>query len=288
MCKCKESKIFETIESFGFSVKYYQCKKCRLIFQSENESVASNPEFYEKTYRNVYQSSEEPTPKDLFLQEQRANFQVKTLRQNGIVDIQSVLDIGASSGILLETFRDAFKARVIGIEPGKSYRSFAEEKGLKIFASIDELIQARSERFDLVSMMHVLEHLKNPLEELIKIREILLGEKGILLLEVPNFYAHDGYELAHLTCYTPHLLREMVNLAGFRIIKENQHGYPRSKVLNLYINILATPQNEVKTSRKLRPEKSIKIKRNFCMFYRKIIQKLFPKLAWLPIQAETN
>ncbi len=288
LCGSEQSQIFERVESFGFPLVYYQCETCGLIFQSPHTSPSADPDFYAETYRRIYQSSEEPTPKDIWVQEQRAAHLVRFLRAQDIQAPKRILDVGASAGILLETFRGAFDADVVGVEPGDVYRAHAEKRGLQMLPSLKALIATQPERFDLVCLLHVLEHLPDPIGTLKSIREKLLSENGWLLLEVPNFYAHDSYELAHLACYTPHTLQEMIKQAGYQVQVVESHGVPRSELLKLYLTALARPITVEEPVPSIHPERFVRQKRQIALFYRRIIQKCFPRDAWLPLPDENE
>ena len=172
------------------------------------------------------------------------------------------------------------------MEPGRVYRKVAQTRGLDIYPSLETLIDNQPERFQLISLMHVLEHLTDPLETLVKLRQILLAPDGYILIEVPNFYAHDSYELAHLSCFTSHSLREMVRQAGFELITIKRHGFPRSKLLPLYITVLARRlQKEVKPTA-VKPELRVQLKRKVALFCRRVLEKVVPQLAWLPLTPE--
>ena len=274
---------FASADSFGFPLTYYQCRDCGLIFQSADDNQTANPQFYAETYRQIYQSSAEPTAKDLWVQEHRALSLVSILQTLRINPPERILDIGASTGVLLETFRGTFGGEVIGVEPGDAYRVHAEERGITMFSSIENLIEANPPRFDLVSMIHVLEHLPDPVGMLKTIRTALLQESGILLLEVPNFYAHDSFELAHLACYTPHTLQQVLRQAGYHVFFFHRHGFPRSSVLNLYLTLLAQPLPEDAPLPSIKPDHLVRIKRQLGLLYRRGAQKLVPNRAWLPL-----
>lgn len=286
LCGSEHKKLFDRAESFGYPLVYYQCENCGLVFQSQEESQAADPEFYATTYRKIYQANEEPTAKDLWVQGQRSQHLITIVRKSGAREVANMLDIGASAGVLLQAFQKAFGCAVTGVEPGEAYRAFAEEKGIRMFSSVDDLSESKPERFDLVSMSHVMEHLSDPVGMLRLIREQLLKEEGLLLLEVPNFYAHDSYELAHLACYTPHTLTEALRLAGFQVVRLERHGIPRSDLLNLYLTVLARPSLTQSNPDTVRPEKNVRQKRKIAMLYRRFIQKLFPHRAWLSLPAE--
>lgn len=286
LCESEEQKIFAHVESFGFMLEYYQCENCGLIFQSVEKSRTSDPDFYSKTYRKIYQSSAEPTAKDLWVQEQRAAHLVGLLRIFHLDQPARILDIGASTGVLLQSFQQAFDSEVVGVEPGDAYRVYAQQHGVAMFPSLDSLIEADTEKFDLVSLIHVLEHLPDPVGYLRQIRQQVLSEQGILLVEVPNFYAHDSYELAHLACFTPHTLREVVKQAGFRVVFSYGHGVPRSSRLSLYLTLIAQPLPEENDIPAVKPDRLVRLKRQIGFLYRRFMQKLFPHKAWLPLPDE--
>jgi len=283
LCGSEKRKIFAQLESFGFPLVYFQCENCGLIYQSLKESKAADPEFYRKTYRKIYQVHEEPTEKDLWVQQQRADHLAGIVNDQMRPFPKRALDIGASAGVLLNKLQQQFGCEVIGVEPGDAYRAYAQKFGIEMMESVDALLESGKGKFDLISMSHVLEHLTDPVNDLIKIKTELLAQDGYLLVEVPNFYAHDSYELAHLSCFTPHALRKVLKQAGFRVDFLKKHGLPRSEVLNLYLTVLAKFSSKTGDVRDVKRENFVRLKRNISMLYRRLMQKLFPHKAWLPI-----
>lgn len=285
LCGSSKTSLFETTESFGFPVDYFLCQNCGFVFQDARKSQAADPDFYQETYRKIYQTNEEPTSKDLYQQNQRALNQSSWLKEKGYKHFARILDIGASSGLLLDNFRREFQAEVVGVEPGNAYRALAEQKNIKMFNSIEQLLQSGPEAFDLVTLMHVLEHLENPIQVLIQIREHLLAADGLLLIEVPNFYAHNSYELAHLSCFSQHTLKEMLGQAGYEPVLLRKHGMPRSKTLDLYLTVLAKPR-DLPVNKRVQPEHNVALKRKAGMFKRKLLTKLNPDQTWLPLEGK--
>lgn len=286
LCGSDQFKPFAEVTSFGYPLVYYQCDRCGLIFQSEDEVQAADPAFYATTYRQIYQANAEPTPKDLWVQRQRAKHLVEVMDDQLADHPRNVLDIGASAGILLDVIRTEWGCQVTGVEPGDAYRTFASQKGIPMFPSLESLIESQPDRFDLISLSHVLEHLTDPVGMLRLIREALLTQDGTLLLEVPNFYAHDSYELAHLACFTPHTLKTVIQQAGYVMVSLKKHGVPRSDCLSLYLTLVARPSPAGRTGRSLRRETRVKLKRAFGMFYRRLVQKLLPQKAWRSLPDE--
>ena len=281
--KSKAGVVFE-MDSFGFKVRYYLCQTCGFVFQNPGESAAADPAFYAETYRKLYQSTEEPTAKDLRQQRLRAEYQLNLMQQHGVCRLWRALDIGASSGTLLQTIHEAYGPEMIGVEPGNAYRKLAEEKGFKLYPSLEQLQANETAKFDLVTIMHVLEHLEDPLGTLKEIRTDLLEDRGFLLVEVPNFYAHDSYELAHLSCFTEHTLGEMLKHAGYKIMHLRKHGYPRSETLELYLTVLARPESEPSENIAITSEQNVALKRTLGLFKRSLLTKLSPGKTWLPLE----
>jgi trans-aconitate methyltransferase len=233
--------------------------------------------FYASQYREVYQGEAGVSPQDLLNQEERASALLSFTR-NEIPTITRHLDIGSSAGCLLEIFRDQYQNDTVGVEPGDAYRRYAQSKGLTINPDIADLKNDNKSKFDLISMAHVLEHLPDPTRYLISLREQYLHTHGWLLIEVPNLYCHDSFEIAHLTSFSMHTLRQALLRSGFKIIKHQSHGRPRSELLGLYLTVLAKPGVEVDG---VRPEKMVAQKRQLGMLRRRVLQKLFPKQAWI-------
>jgi 2-polyprenyl-3-methyl-5-hydroxy-6-metoxy-1,4-benzoquinol methylase len=282
LCGSKKYKAFEQTHSFGFPLSYYQCARCGLVFQSLEDAQAADPDFYAEIYRKIYQGNPEPTAKDLYIQKNRSEFLIHFLQRQKVYPAR-ILDVGASSGMLLSAFRQAFSAQTAGVEPGDAYRAHAEAQGLDMHPSLESLAAAGEGPYDLVSLIHVIEHLPDPVRTLMMIREELLTEGGYLLVEAPNFYAHDSYELAHLACFTAHTLGEALRQAGYRVIKLKRHGEPRSDLLKLYLTALAVPTQGKNKDIAPRLERLVGFKRSLGMLTRRLVQKLFPHKAWRPL-----
>jgi SAM-dependent methyltransferase len=249
---------------------------------SEEELV----DFYEREYRPLYQGSQGTNPKDLAVQQSRAASLLE-FTSGKLSGCSRHLDIGSSAGILLQRFQGAYSCQPLGIEPGNAYRRYAQEQGLRVFASLDELETAGESQFDLISMAHVLEHIADPVGYLAAQRIKWLVTGGHLLVEVPNLYAHDSFEIAHLVSFSPHTLSQTLEKAGFEIITLEKHGRPRSEVLPLYLTVLARAVT-TPGSFHLQPESGVRLKRKLGMYRCDLLKKLYPGRAWLPIEPQTD
>ncbi len=284
MCGSPENRLFDERKFLGNFVTNSLCRKCGLVYQSPRMTEAELEDFYEEEYRLLYQGAEGPTRKDLFIQHGRAETLLHFAR--GKIDPpEKHLDIGCSTGALLERFRDVYGCEMTGIEPSGAYRKYARQRGHRVFASLNALSQKGAGRFDLISMAHVLEHLPDPVAFLFQLRENWLTPSGWLLIEVPNLYAHDCFEVAHLISLSPHTLRQILGHAGFQVSHLKKHGQPRSVLLPLYLTVLAKPRPHAVATQghPIRPERAVGLKRRIGILRRTIVQRLFPDLAWLPL-----
>jgi 2-polyprenyl-3-methyl-5-hydroxy-6-metoxy-1,4-benzoquinol methylase len=140
-----------------------------------------------------------------------------------------LLDMGCAAGFFLaEARKDGWS--VAGTELSGQMREYAEERlGLRVVAEVAEL---GGERFDVVTMWEVIEHLPAPLEALRELHSTL-APGGLVCLSTPNT-AHlqaqrqpeDWWEFkppAHLTYFTPETLSRLVEEAGYAVARLDRH-----------------------------------------------------------------
>ncbi|CAN5234812.1 class I SAM-dependent methyltransferase [soil metagenome] len=98
-----------------------------------------------------------------------------------------ILDIGAGTGdFLLEAKKQGWKVR--GVEPSTKARSLAAPKGI---AMVENCESFKSDKFDVITLWHVLEHVGDLKTQIIEI-EHLLKRNGLLIIAVPNFKSYDA------------------------------------------------------------------------------------------------
>ena len=101
--------------------------------------------------------------------------------------VGSILDIGAGTGdFLLAASKLGWTAN--GVEPNENARNTAKKKNILLQKEMDSLT---GEKFDVITLWHVLEHLPD-LENTIKKIELLLNPGGLLVVAVPNYKSYDA------------------------------------------------------------------------------------------------
>lgn len=134
------------------------------------------------------------------------------------------LDIGCNTGLLLDLLREA-GYRTVGIERSPSGAE-AVAAGHEVHALDIEAGLELRQRFDVVTMTHVLEHLRQPTRALEWVREHLHAQ-GLAIVEVPNWgdlarplwgTRYRPLELGdHLSFFERETLAGLARRAGLRV-----------------------------------------------------------------------
>lgn len=147
------------------------------------------------------------------------------------------LDIGCGGGgLLVSAARLGYAAE--GIELGPSAELVTERFGIPVHRRVlSEVIdELRFQEFGVVSYFHVLEHVYDPLSELIVARQ-LLGERSILVVEVPFFDSlfwriqgshHRHFYRGHRSYFNQKSIRRLLDNTGFAIIESRSVPYQMS------------------------------------------------------------
>lgn len=281
LCHNDKFKPFETVIFHDIRVENQICSHCGFVFQNPRMSGEQLSDFYNRSYRELYQGKANPTEKDLHVQRERAVHLLEFLKGN-VHQVVRYLDIGSSSGVLLKIVEEYYNCISIGVEPGDAYRKYARDSGFNVYPDLQQVRKVNHGAFDLISMIHVLEHIPDPVSYLSELREFYLDPKGYLLIEVPNLFFHNSFEIAHLSAFSKHSLKQTLIKSGYSIMGSIGHGFPRSKLIPLYLTILAKPMDNA-THNTVKPELGVKTKRKLGFLYRRIVQKILPNWSWVPI-----
>ena len=101
--------------------------------------------------------------------------------------IGSLLDIGAGTGDFLKTAKEK-GWKIKGVEPNEAAIKLAAQKEVELKRDIDSFV---SQKFDVVTLWHVLEHVTELEETILKLAH-LVKPGGTLLIAVPNYKSFDA------------------------------------------------------------------------------------------------
>jgi len=100
---------------------------------------------------------------------------------------KTLLDVGTGTGDFIKAARgDGWNAE--GVEPNHHARALALEKGISL---IDRLEAVPSKKYDIITLWHVLEHLPDLENQILKLIWHL-EDRGTLFIAVPNFKSYDA------------------------------------------------------------------------------------------------
>jgi SAM-dependent methyltransferase len=188
---------YSIYERFGSELQftYVLCRHCSLVYESPRPRYDQH--FIDAAYASYYQFSEnielehdtniQHSAVNMFEEEVKNLLKYDTRRSN-------VLDIGSAMGTFLFAAKPYYK-KAIGLDVSEQMARFAEKSTgatiyLQQFNDFDY-----PEKFSLIHMSHVIEHIPNPVEWLRK-AATMLEDDGVLVINVPNKYAL-GFRMQH-------------------------------------------------------------------------------------------
>ena len=154
---------------------------------------------------------------------------------------KNVLDFGCGVGGFLGMAIQSAR-KVSGVELERALQLSFQERELNVFSNLRE-VQEQSEKYDIITAFHVVEHLQNPKQILGDLSQ-LLTENGEIIIEVPNsndvlltLYENESFQnftywSQHLFLFNKTTMVELIKQAGLKLnwIKHVQR-YPLSNHL---------------------------------------------------------
>lgn len=128
----------------------------------------------------------------------------------------TLLDFGCGNGQFLRTFNKAYPNwKLSGHEFGNKYKETVKKiNNVENFYTCN--IKEIQKKFDLIIMLHVLEHIDDPIKFLSLLKE-KLSDDGIMIIEVPNFLKNpfDLLIADHATHFSSTTLLNLLKKSGF-------------------------------------------------------------------------
>ena len=201
-----------------------ECQKCKLLFTNPRPSNSRLTHYYDSN-QYISHNSEQNNFHNIIYRIIRSI----TIRQkiNLIRKYHSsgkLLDFGSGTGTFLQAAIKHFKIK--GIEPNEKAIQHAKAliKG-QIYKHMNLLLN--DDKFDVITMWHVLEHLPNPKIAINKIKKHL-SPKGHFFIAVPNPNSWDskhygttwaGYDVPrHLSHFNKQAMLNLLKICGLHIV----------------------------------------------------------------------
>lgn len=241
-CHRSGFKLFLTAAATDRSVyQFFECRHCSLIQMDPLPPTRAINQIY--TFIDVYKRFQNLNPqarladhlfgKSLLLGYTNWCNQLRFSQVTKLVPSGRLLDVGCSEGLFLEKF-DPQKWRLFGLEVNKNQARLTRQKipSVQIFTQPLEKLKTR-QRFDVITLWHVLEHLRDPRLVITKARS-LQRKDGWLIIEIPNgrsfyFRLFGKYWQPlllpeHLHFWTEETIRLFLDSCGYRVEKVSYPG----------------------------------------------------------------
>lgn len=212
---------------YGIPVRNVLCVHCGLVYISPQPSEEEIAQYYRSTFiqkRHAIESVESARARALAKGSEK-KYSIDFFA-DGLNSSSKVLEIGCSYGFLLKIIYEKTGAAVQGVEPSEVSGSFArEEFHIPVFTGTVEsyLSSKPQEKFSLIILYHVLEHLRDPVSVLKTLKGMLVPG-GRIYIAVPDVThiqepLESFFQVPHLVTFSPWTLSKVLEAAGFSPVK---------------------------------------------------------------------
>ena len=140
---------------------------------------------------------------------------------------KTLLDFGCGTGDFLKVAKQNHW-KVFGVEPNDAARQIANSKSNGLVFAPDQFMKIENERFDVITLWHVLEHIPD-LNAQLRVFKKLLKTDGVLIIAVPNYKSFDAkfYKMhwaafdvpRHLWHFSQPSIKKLMTLNKMEVVK---------------------------------------------------------------------
>lgn len=220
LCGESEFDVISSADRHGQQLDTGVCRNCGLVAHMQIPTEEELHQFYSEDYRQDYHGELTPSHRRVM----RAWYNGRRIfeqLQPHLTPGQRLLEVGAGIGCTVKVF-DLNGWQASGIDPNVGFLDYSREH-LQSPISVGNLYDLPSQpEYDVVLLIHVIEHFRSPKAALQHIRQ-LLPTGGKFYVECPNLAAPFAtqprmFHFAHIHNFTPRTLQWMAELCGFRLV----------------------------------------------------------------------
>ena len=152
-----------------------RCCNCNVLFLANFDHIVDSH------YQNSQMHADHSITPEKWMQEGFSDDNRRFLMFKKLFENKNILDVGCGAGGFLKLIQ-SFCSNAFGVELEKKLKNFHTKNKLKVFQEMEHLPYLK---FDYISIFHVLEHIKNPIEFLKNLRQ-KLSNNGEIIIEVPH------------------------------------------------------------------------------------------------------
>ncbi|HEV7332940.1 MAG TPA: class I SAM-dependent methyltransferase [Flavisolibacter sp.] len=230
----------------------WQCRQCTLRFTQDVPDEDSIGPYYQSPDYISHTNTSKGLLNKLYQKVrrytlgQKAALIISHTKENG-----KILDIGAGIGAFLSEMQQR-GWEVTGIEPDQTARKNAQELFGLSLQQPNVLSKLPANRFDAITLWHVLEHVHQLHLYIERIKE-LLAPNGKVFIAVPNYTSADAaayrnywaaYDVPrHLYHFTPQSIAVLMQMHGLKVKAKKPMWFD-----SFYISLLSSKYHRGKTS----------------------------------------
>ena len=223
---CKSNATFKFVSKLRKNV--YQCEsiKCSHLFVDDylsSSGICDRGEEIEEIRKQWQKRIDTYRIRNI-------NLYKKIFEKLNLTENAKVLDFGSGDGYAMYHLRSFYpKVDITCIEPNKLTIQFINKAANKVVDSIDQL----NEKYDLIFMNEVIEHLDSPIQHLQALSKLLKDENSAMYIATPLGEAdNESYEtsayndISHLHFFTRKSLNLSLIQSGFTPLDVNDINDP--------------------------------------------------------------
>jgi len=227
-----------------------RCNNCGFRFLNPRPTITSIAKYYDIDEYHPHKLSNESLFDKIYASIRNVNINSK---KNLIHKLHlakgKLLDIGCGTGEFLQAMKQV-NWDVQGMETAKDARTFASQNEIPVADNLNKI----NDKFDIITMWHVLEHIHD-VDELMKNIQRLLKDDGYFIITVPNincfdsqFYKDEWIALdtpRHLYHFRPQDINSLINKYNFKLIRISNRLH-----FDVWYNVLLSAQLRAKINGK--------------------------------------
>lgn len=171
ICKNNKSRVIKKING----IDIFECQSCSLGFIDQNQTKNLKAEKY---YNFKEYKKEENRLRKRY---DKLASVICNIKPNG-----RVLDVGGGFGLFSSILNKQGKYHITILEPVNDPFYTKNTKIKIVKKNLEEFIFSEKNKFDIILMIDLIEHFKNPIRSL-KLANNLLAKNGILVIQTPNY-----------------------------------------------------------------------------------------------------
>ncbi len=228
ICNGTSFEPFEQCTDFTTSQEEFsivKCKSCQLLITSPRPDANSIGKYYQSDSYISHTNSSKKLIDKLYKIVRSFTLRWKLNLVGTHKPTGKILDYGCGTGEFLATCKKA-NWDCCGVEPSSTARGQATQlTNLPITQSLQEIGQ---QKFDVITLWHVLEHVENLTEKLSELKSFL-KEDGIIFIAVPNHESLDakiykshwaGYDVPrHLWHFSQENIKKLLESHQLKLMK---------------------------------------------------------------------